>query len=45
MSTLVDMEASPGAKRKRDAAATREAILSSAIDAFARHGYDGAGVR
>ncbi|HEY6758896.1 MAG TPA: TetR family transcriptional regulator [Baekduia sp.] len=36
-------EAAP--KRKRDAAATREAILASAIEAFGRHGYDGAGVR
>jgi AcrR family transcriptional regulator len=34
-----------GAKRKRDATATRAAILESAIDAFARHGFDGAGVR
>lgn len=31
--------------RKRNAKATREAILSSARDAFARLGYDGAGVR
>ena len=31
--------------RKRDAAATREAILASARRAFARSGYDGAGVR
>lgn len=32
-------------KRKRNAAATREAILESARKAFAKHGYDGAGVR
>ena len=32
-------------KRLRNAAATRDAILRSAIAAFARHGYDGAGVR
>lgn len=31
--------------RRRDAAATREAILTSARQAFARAGYDGAGVR
>lgn len=31
--------------RKRDAAATRAAILKSARRAFAAHGYDGAGVR
>ncbi len=31
--------------RKRDAAATRAAILQSARRAFAAHGYDGAGVR
>jgi AcrR family transcriptional regulator len=31
--------------RRRDAAATREAILRSARQAFARSGYDGAGVR
>ena len=33
------------AARKRDAAATRAAILASARQAFARAGYDGAGVR
>ncbi|MDQ7904422.1 TetR family transcriptional regulator [Phytohabitans sp. ZYX-F-186] len=33
------------AGRKRDAAATRSAILASARRAFARSGYDGAGVR
>lgn len=31
--------------RKRNAAATREAILHSAAAAFSRHGYDGIGVR
>src|SRR5258708_525138 len=31
--------------RRRDAAATRKAILESARLAFARSGYDGAGVR
>src|SRR5258708_11597591 len=31
--------------RRRNAAATREAILISARRAFARSGYDGAGVR
>jgi AcrR family transcriptional regulator len=31
--------------RRRDAAATRAAILNSARQAFARAGYDGAGVR
>lgn len=31
--------------RKRNATATREAILNSARKAFARSGYDGAGVR
>lgn len=31
--------------RKRNAAATREAILKSARKAFAKSGYDGAGVR
>ena len=32
-------------KRVRNAAATREAILHSAVIAFTRHGYDGVGVR
>jgi AcrR family transcriptional regulator len=32
-------------KRARNAAATREAILQSALVAFSRHGYDGIGVR
>ncbi|MEU3854048.1 TetR family transcriptional regulator [Streptomyces sp. NPDC029554] len=31
--------------RRRDAAATRQAILESAREAFARAGYDGVGVR
>ncbi|MEW2289555.1 TetR family transcriptional regulator [Streptomyces sp. NPDC047841] len=35
----------PAAKRPRNAAATREAILRSAVEAFTRFGYDGAGVR
>lgn len=34
-----------GPARPRNAAATREAILDSAIRAFARAGYDGVGVR
>lgn len=38
-------EIEPAPKRKRDAAATRAAILASARKAFAAHGYDGAGVR
>jgi AcrR family transcriptional regulator len=32
-------------RRRRDAAATRQAILASARECFARSGYDGAGVR
>ena len=40
----MDMPASK-TKRRRNAAATREAILTSARLAFARAGYDGAGVR
>lgn len=32
-------------RRRRDAAATRKAILESAITAFTRRGYDGVGVR
>jgi AcrR family transcriptional regulator len=32
-------------KRTRNAAATRDAILRSALAAFSRHGYDGVGVR
>src|SRR5882724_11600433 len=35
----------PPPARHRNAAATREAILTSARRAFARAGYDGAGVR
>jgi AcrR family transcriptional regulator len=35
----------PPAARRRDAAATRSAILASARKAFARAGYDGVGVR
>jgi AcrR family transcriptional regulator len=35
----------PATARRRNAAATREAILTSARQAFARAGYDGAGVR
>jgi AcrR family transcriptional regulator len=32
-------------RRRRNAVATREAILNSALTAFSRHGYDGIGVR
>jgi AcrR family transcriptional regulator len=32
-------------KRPRNAAATRDAILRSALSAFSHHGYDGVGVR
>ena len=39
------MEKPNSATRRRNAAATREAILRSARAAFARSGYDGAGVR
>jgi AcrR family transcriptional regulator len=35
----------PKASRPRNAAATREAILQSALSAFVRQGYDGVGVR
>ncbi len=35
----------PPRKRARDAQATREAILRSALVAFSRHGYDGVGLR
>lgn len=36
---------SQAAARRRNAAATREAILGSAVETFSRLGYDGAGVR
>ena len=36
---------SPKRRPRRFAAATRDAILTSAIRAFARAGYDGVGVR
>jgi AcrR family transcriptional regulator len=39
------MSGDPTAKRPRDATATRGAILRSAMTAFTRSGYDGAGVR
>ena len=32
-------------KRRRNAAATRQAILESAREAFTRYGYDGVGLR
>lgn len=35
----------PAATRRRDAAATRAAILQAARRLFVEHGYDGAGVR
>jgi AcrR family transcriptional regulator len=35
----------PSSTRRRNATATREAILTSARQAFAQSGYDGAGVR
>ncbi|MEU4475168.1 TetR family transcriptional regulator [Micromonospora sp. NPDC023888] len=40
-----DTDESGDGPRRRDASATREAILKSAIEAFTRLGYDGAGVR
>ncbi|MGV9214204.1 TetR/AcrR family transcriptional regulator [Micromonospora sp. RB23] len=40
-----DTDAFRDRPRRRDASATREAILNSAIEAFTRLGYDGAGVR
>lgn len=43
MRELNDAEARP--RRRRDAVATRAAILASAREVFARAGYDGAGVR
>jgi AcrR family transcriptional regulator len=36
--------ATPG-RRRRDAPATRQAILDAAVTAFTRYGYDGVGVR
>ncbi|WP_433280894.1 TetR/AcrR family transcriptional regulator [Pseudonocardia xinjiangensis] len=39
------MTLDPPAERPRNAAATRAAILESAVVAFTRSGYDGAGVR
>ncbi|MEO3773416.1 TetR family transcriptional regulator [Micromonospora sp. B9E7] len=41
----VDTDESGVGPRRRNASATREAILNSAIEAFTRLGYDGAGVR
>lgn len=43
MSTATKQSKVPA--RRRNAAVTREAILASAREAFARAGYDGAGVR
>jgi AcrR family transcriptional regulator len=40
-----DAALAPAPPRRRDAAATRRAILASARKAFAKAGYDGAGVR
>jgi len=49
MSTSVDFDdnspMTDTTPRRRDAAATRRAILTSAREAFAEMGYDGAGVR
>ena len=44
---MTDKQRAPVAqpKRPRNAVATREAILRSALAAFSRHGYDGIGVR
>jgi AcrR family transcriptional regulator len=42
---MVNPEDQSVATRPRNAAATRAAILASALRAFARHGYDGVGVR
>ena len=46
-STVVELSSVAGdaPRRRRDAVATRQAILDSARAAFARAGYDGAGVR
>ncbi|MEV1174542.1 TetR family transcriptional regulator [Nonomuraea sp. NPDC049784] len=46
--TPADTSASEGnapGKRRRDAAATRQAILDAALAAFTQYGYDGVGVR
>ena len=45
--TVPEIEVQRGSPplRRRNAAATREAILRSALVAFTRHGYDGVGVR
>jgi AcrR family transcriptional regulator len=42
---MTKLTAAPTTARRRDATATRVAILDSARRAFARAGYDGAGVR
>ena len=44
-STLVYMKSEGVVQRRRDAAATRAAILEAAIAEFTEHGYAGAGVR
>jgi AcrR family transcriptional regulator len=41
----MDGQADDKPARRRDATATKEAILRSAVVAFTRHGYDGIGVR
>ena len=45
MTSLASEKKSVAPKKRRNAAATRAAILASARAAFARSGYDGAGVR